>query len=121
MNHLHFRIGKEGPPCGYGLFCYHNDPDIAEGLICLWRNWTLWWGWVKRAAPLPLPQAAWEEAARAGAEAVYREHRLRCTQGCGPGDAADPRCSQCEVEIKEYVSTVLATLKPGKPQNGGEK
>ena len=48
---LRFRIGKEGPPCGHGLFCYHNDPDIAEGLIRLWREWTLWWGWRKLPAP----------------------------------------------------------------------
>ena len=51
MSRLHFRIGKEGPPCGHGWCCYHNDPDIVEGLIRLWRNWTLWWGWIKRAAP----------------------------------------------------------------------
>ena len=48
---LHFRIGKEGPPCGRGLYCYHDGPDIVEGLIRLLCEWTLWWGWIKLPAP----------------------------------------------------------------------
>ena len=38
---LQFRIGKEGPPCGYGRWCWHPDPHVSVGLFQLWGPWTL--------------------------------------------------------------------------------